>query len=122
MKGLVEYFVKFPILANIIIAITLIGGIVSLMNTKKSYFPIRSDRNIQIAVSYPGASPEEMEEGVTSKIEEAIYAIPGIDELTSNSSENSAVVSILTLENHDIDEIYTEVKNAIDGISSFPAG
>ncbi len=122
IKGLVEYFVRFPILANIIIAITLIGGIVSLMNTKKSYFPIRSDRNIQIAVSYPGASPEEMEEGVTSKIEEAVYAIPGIDELTSNSSENSAVVSILTLENHDIDEIYTEVKNAIDGISSFPAG
>ncbi len=122
LKGLVEYFVKFPILANIIIAITLIGGIVALMNTRKSYFPLRDDRNIAISVSYPGASPEEMEEGVTAKIEEAIYAIPGIDELTSNSSENSATVSILTLENFDIDEIYTEVKNALDGISSFPAG
>ena len=43
------------------------------MNTKKSYFPIRSDRNIQIAVSYPGASPEEMEEGVTAERYRATY-------------------------------------------------
>ncbi|XOV94535.1 MAG: efflux RND transporter permease subunit [Bacteroidota bacterium] len=122
IKGLVEYFVKFPILANIIIAITLIAGIVSLMNTRKAYFPVRADRNLAIRVSYPGASPEEMEEGVTSKIEEAVYAIAGIDELTSNSSENSATVSIQTLDNYNIDEVYTEVKNAIDGISAFPAG
>lgn len=122
MKGLVEYFVKYPILANIIIAITLIGGVVALVNTKKSFFPLAKDRLIQITVSYPGASPEEMEEGVTSKIEEAIYATPGIDELNSISSENSASISILTLDNFDIDEIYTEIKNSVDGISSFPVG
>ena len=63
-----------------------------------------------------------MEEGVTTKIEEAINTISGIDEINSTSSENVSSINILTLDNYDIDEVYTEVKNAIDGISSFPAG
>ena len=71
IKGLVEYFVKYPILANIVIALTLLAGVVSMVSTKKSFFPTRSDKNIIIQVAYPGASPEEMEEGVTQKIEEA---------------------------------------------------
>lgn len=122
IKGLVAYFVKYPILANILIALTVIGGVVSFLNTKMSFFPTAKDRVINITVAYPGASPEEMEEGVTTKIEEALKSTAGIDELTSTSSENVASISILTLDNYDIDEIYTEVKNAVDGISSFPAG
>lgn len=120
VKSLVEYFVKFPILANIIIALTLIGGVVSLVNTNKSFFPTRPDKNINIQVAYPGASPEEMEEGVTLKIEEALNSIAGIDEIISTSSENSANITIVTLESYDIDEVYTDVKNAVDGISAFP--
>ena len=122
IKNLVEYFVKFPILANILIALTLIGGIVSIANTKKSFFPTRSDRDINITVTYPGASPEEMEEGVTLKIEEAVNSIAGIDEIISTSSENSASITLVTFDNFDIDDVYTEVKNAVDGINSFPAG
>ncbi|REE02161.1 efflux RND transporter permease subunit [Marinoscillum furvescens] len=122
IKGLVAYFVKYPILANILIALTLLGGIVSFLNTRMSFFPTSKDRVINITVAYPGASPEEMEEGVTTKIEEALKSTAGIDEINSTSSENSASISILTLDNFDIDEIYTEVKNAVDGISSFPAG
>jgi len=121
IKNLIEYFVKFPILANILIALTLIGGLVAMFSTQKSFFPTRSDRNITVSVSYPGASPEEMEEGVTLKVEEAINPIAGIDEIISTSSENVASITIVTLENFDIDDIYTEVKNAVDGINSFPA-
>ena len=118
--SLIEYTVKYPILANIIIALTLILGLTSLASTKKSFFPTRKDKNIIIEVSYPGAAPEEMEEGVTLKIEEATNGIAGIDEVTSTSSENSARIVVEVFENFDIDEILTEVKNAVDGISSFP--
>ena len=68
----------------------------------------------------PGASPVEMEEGVTSRIEEAVRAIPGIYEINSVSSENSSRVSIEIIPGYDIDEALIEVKNAVDGISSFP--
>jgi multidrug efflux pump subunit AcrB len=122
IKGIIEYVVKYPVLANILIALTLVTGVASMVATKKSFFPIAKDRNLMITVTYPGASPEEMEEGVTTKIEEAINAISGIDEINSTSSENVSSIRILTLDNYDIDEVYTEVKNAIDGISAFPAG
>ena len=120
IKELVEYFVKYPILANIVIALTLLAGVFSMVNTKKSFFPTRSDKNIIIQVTYPGASPEEMEEGVTLKVEEALQSIAGVDEIISTSSENAASITVVTLENYDIDDIYTEIKNAVDGISSFP--
>ncbi|MEM6642652.1 MAG: efflux RND transporter permease subunit [Bacteroidota bacterium] len=120
IKNLVAYFVKYPILANILIALTLIWGVVSIVNTKKSFFPTRADKNINVATSYLGASPTEIEEGITIKIEEAINAISGIDEIISTSSENTSYVTIVTLDNYDIDEVYTEIKNAVDGISSFP--
>ena len=93
----------------------------AFVNTRKSFFPTRKTNMINIQVVFPGASPEEMEEGVTQKIEEAIDNIPGIDEITSSSSENAARLSVKVLENFDIDEVYTEVKNFVDGINSFPA-
>ncbi|MEM7107399.1 MAG: efflux RND transporter permease subunit [Bacteroidota bacterium] len=120
IKSLVAYTVKYPVVANILIALTLILGVVSLVRTNKSFFPLQPDTTISIRVSYLGASPEEMEEGVTQKIEEALNSIAGIDEISSTSSENSTSVTVVTLESYDIDEIYTEVKNAIDAISSFP--
>lgn len=120
IQNAIEYFVKYPILANILIAITLIGGIATLASTKKSFFPSIEMRNISISVTYPGASPEEMEEGVTLKIEEAINNIAGIDEIRSTSSENQASITIETLKGFDLDEIFTEVKNSVDAISSFP--
>ena len=120
VKGLIEYFVKYPILANVIIALTLLAGVISLLHTKKSFFPTQKDKNIIIQVAYPGASPEEMEEGVTLKVEEALTSIAGIDEIISTSSENSANITVVTLESYDIDEVYTDIKNAVDGINSFP--
>jgi len=64
------------------------------MNMKKATFPITESRVITIAVSYPGATPKQMEEGVTTLIEEGIRGIPGIKEFSSQSRENFAMVTI----------------------------
>ncbi len=121
MKKAIELFVRFPFYANLIIVFLLVVGGYSLYTMKMSSFPERPSRYIFVRVSYPGASPVEMEEGVTSRIEEAVRAIPGIYELNSSSSENSTSVSIEILPGYDIDEALIEVKNAVDGISSFPS-
>ena len=121
MKKAVELFVRFPFYANLIVVFLIIVGGISLYTMKKSFFPETESRFISVRVSYPGASPVEMEEGITSRIEEAIRGIPGIYEITSTSSENSTSVTIETLPERDIDEILIEVKNAVDGISSFPS-
>jgi multidrug efflux pump subunit AcrB len=120
MRKIVEKFVQYPIYANLIILIVVIGGIYSYTSLKKSFFPETESRFITISVYYPGASPVEMEEGVTSRIEEAIRGLIGIKEITSTSVENSSRVSIETTGEYDIDEVLIEVKNAVDGISSLP--
>jgi multidrug efflux pump subunit AcrB len=121
MRKLISTFVKYPFYANLVIIVVIIAGLISLANIKKSFFPERASRNISISVFYPGASPVEMEEGVTSRIEEAIRSIVGVKEITSSSSENVSTVMIETTGQYDIDETLMEVKNAVDGISSFPS-
>jgi len=120
MKKLIEIFVRFPFYANLILVFFIIVGGISLASMKKSFFPERESHYINVSVYYPGASPTEMEEGVTSRIEEAVRAIPGIYEINSISSENNSKVTIEIEPRYDIDEALIEVKNAVDGISSFP--
>ncbi|MBT3208647.1 MAG: efflux RND transporter permease subunit [Bacteroidetes bacterium] len=98
----------------------LIGG-VSIMNMRKATFPIVESTTLQVSVSYPGATPKEMEEGVATLIENAIRGIPGIKEFSSKSMENIAQVTIDANSNYDMDELLSDVKNAVDGISNFPA-
>ena len=121
MKKGVELFVRFPFFANLIIVFLILIGGLSMYSMKKSFFPERESRFISVRVYYPGASPVEMEEGITSRIEEAVRGIPGIYEITSTSSENSTMVSIEIEPNRDVDETLIEIKNAVDGISSFPS-
>lgn len=120
IKRLVTTFVKYPFYANLIIAVLILGGGISLLSMKKSFFPESSTRNIVVTVVYPGASPKEMEEGVTTRIEYAVRGLVGIKEITSTSSENFATVRIETTGEYDIDETLMEVKNAVDGITAFP--
>lgn len=120
MKKLVTLFVKYPFYANLIIAIVLGAGFYGLWSMNKSFFPERKTTEIVVSVFYPGASPKEMEEGITMRVEEAIRGIIGIKEVNSVSSENVSRVNITTTGQYDIDETLMEVKNAVDGISSFP--
>ena len=122
MRKVVEFFVRYPIWANAILVIIIVFGALGYLNMKMSFFPEMPPDEITVRVAYPGASPEEMEEGVTIKIEEALRGIVGIEEVTSVSSENTATIDIETSDGYDIDEVLAEVKNAVDGISSYPVG
>ncbi len=120
IKRIVSTFVKYPFYANLLILSLFLAGTVSLLNMKKSFFPERSTTTIMVNVFYPGASPKEMEEGVTTRVEESLRGLVGIKEITSSSSENFASINVETTGQYDIDETLAEVKNAVDGISSFP--
>ncbi len=121
MKKLVERFVEYPVYANLIIIFVVLAGVFAYTSMKKSFFPEIESRFITISVYYPGASPVEMEEGVTSRIEEAVRGLIGIKEITSTSVEDRSMVTIETTGEYDIDEVLMEVKNAVDGISALPS-
>ena len=80
--------------ANLLMVFILLMGLFGLLQLKTTFFPENESRFISIQLVYPGASPEEMEEGVVSKIEENLVGVPGIKETTSVSSENAATVTV----------------------------
>ncbi|MCP5052423.1 MAG: efflux RND transporter permease subunit, partial [bacterium] len=120
MKKIVTLFVKYPFYANMVIAIIVVAGLLGFLGMKNSFLPERPSRDIFVTITYPGASPKEMEEALAARVEEAVRGIVGIEEINSTSRENSATVRITTTGEYDLDQTLSEVKNAVDSISSFP--
>ncbi|MFK7983936.1 MAG: efflux RND transporter permease subunit [Saprospiraceae bacterium] len=120
MRSIIKYFIDNTLAANLLMVGILIMGFFGLMNTKKSFFPEVKDKFIVVQATYIGASPEEVEEGVVSKVEEAIKGVSNVERITSKSSENVGIITIETVEKADVDIVLTDVKNAVDAISSFP--
>ncbi len=120
MRNIISYITKYPIWANVIILVVLVLGGVSTFTINKSFFPEIEPNIISVRVTYPGASPEEMEEGVVIKVEEALKGLEGIEEVTSIASENTASISIEVDPKYESEIVLTDVKNAVDRINSFP--
>lgn len=122
MRNIISYFIKFPVAVNIFILAFIGFGIAGALSMKSSYFPLVESRNISINLTYPGASPEEMEEGIVLKIEDNLKGIVGIDRVTSVSRENSASINVEIIKGKNIDVVLSDVKNAVDRVPSFPSG
>ncbi len=122
MKKVISYFIKFPVAVNILILAFIVLGIIGAKSMKSSFFPLTDSKNITINLLYPGASPEEMEEGIVLKIEDNLKGVVGIDRITSVSQENSASINVEIETDKNIDVVLADVKNAVDRVPSFPVG
>ncbi len=121
MKQILSQFVKYPFYGKMVILVLALLGLISLSNMRKATFPLVESKIITVSVSYPGATPKEMDEGVTALVENSIRGLSGIKEFSSKSREGSASITITALTGYDMDELLADVKNAVDGISNFPA-
>ncbi len=122
MKALIKYFIRYSNTADVLLLLIAVVGFLSLMNMTRSSFPRNESRIILVQCIYPGASPQEVENGITTKIEDGLEGISGIKKITSTSRENSATITVETLAETDIDVALADVKNAVDRINSFPDG
>ena len=122
MKALVAYFIKNPFAGNLLAVVFFLLGWAGISQLNTTVMPQIDPGVITVTASYPGASPEEVEKGVTLKIEDNLKGISGIDKTTSSSTENSAVITVTIESGYDGNLALQDVKNAVDGISSFPVG
>lgn len=119
-KGIIAWFARNSVAANLLMIILLIGGLFSTVLINKEVFPSFELNYLQISVAYPGAAPQEIEEGINIKIEEAIQDISGIKKVTSVASEGFGNVTIEVADGFDPQDILDEAKLNIDAISTFP--
>ena len=122
MRSLIQYFVKYNLTGDLLMIAILASGFVGLTKLRSNFFPETESKTIQVQVVYPGAAPEEIEEGIIAKIEENLKGIAGLDQVKSVCNENAGNITIETISADVTDEVLQNVKNAVDRIASFPVG
>lgn len=122
MKKVIHTFIKYPILGHVLLVSIFLFGWVGFKSLKTTFFPLIPSKTIIVQAFYPGASPEEIEEAIVLKIEDNLKGITGIERVTSVSNENSCLITVTMLTGYDINVVLQDVKNAVNQVSSFPAG
>ena len=122
MRNLAAFFVKYPVGVNTLLFGIFVFGYVGYKTMSTTFFPVVESRNISIQAVYPGASPEEIEEGIITKVEENLKGLTGVEKFTSVSSENAASIRIEVLKGYDTDIVLEDIKNAVNRVPSFPVG
>ncbi len=120
MRGAIKWMAGNHVAANLLMMVLLVGGLIKAFSIKQEIFPEVSLDMIQVQVAYPGAGPEEVEEGIILKIEDNITSVDGIKEITSKASEGMGVVTAELLVGHDPDVALQDIKSEVDRIITFP--
>ena len=120
MKPLIAWFAQNRVVANLLMMSIIVMGLTTAFSVNQEVFPEFELDIISISVPYRGAAPEEVEDAVVVRIEEAIEGLEGVKRLTSTASEGSASVMLEVETGYDTRELLDDVKTRIDAISTFP--
>ena len=104
-RGLVAYFARNPVASNLVMVILLVGGLLAALGLTAQVFPTIDPGTVTISVAYPGATPSEVEEGITRRVEEAVFGIDGVDRVISRASENLGSVTLELKDFVDTDKV-----------------
>ncbi|NNF39877.1 MAG: efflux RND transporter permease subunit, partial [Woeseiaceae bacterium] len=119
-RGLIMRFIQNPVAANLLMLVLLVGGAVSASRLQSQVFPTISPGTVNVTVPFPGATPAEVEESITRRVEEAVLGIDGVKRVSSTASENVGVIVIETNDFADRQLVKDDVESAVDRLSDFP--
>jgi multidrug efflux pump subunit AcrB len=120
VKNFIRLLLKNPVLANILMLLILLSGVIASYSMVRELFPEFSLDMINVSVAYPGADPEEIEEGICLKLEEALTGIEGVENITITAKEGmgSAVIECQT--NANVAKVKDKIETEVDSITTFP--
>ena len=119
-RGLVAYFARNPVASNLVMVILLVGGLLAALGLTAQVFPTIDPGTVTISVAYPGATPSEVEEGITRRVEEAVFGIDGVDRVISRASENLGSVTLELKDFVDADKVRDDAEAAVQQLIDFP--
>ncbi|MBN1523968.1 MAG: efflux RND transporter permease subunit [Spirochaetales bacterium] len=115
MKKIIEYFAGKPLFTNFLMIVVFIGGVVFWHQTGKEEMPNITYDFVRVAASYAGASAQETEFFVTTKLEDAISGIQGIKDFESRTGPGTANLYIDLVPGYaDRDETIQEIKDSVE--------
>lgn len=117
---MIRYFAGHPTAANLLMLAILALGVLAIPQLQRDTFPRIAPTEIQVAVKYTGATPSDVELRVCRPIEDAVSSVAELVEVRCDSRENRALATVQMREGADIDQVFTDVKSAVEAITTFP--
>lgn len=118
--GIIAWMARNPVAANLLMVIVMVGGLMGGLDITRETFPSFESEYFRITVPYPGSSPEEVEQGIIVRVEEAIQDLVGIDEISSVAQEGAGIVTVRVDVNEGTTKVLNQAKVRVDGIAAFP--
>ena len=120
MTRFIKWWASNPVAANLLMFICLIGGLVSYMTIERELDPYVEFPGANVSVSWPGASPQDVEEQLIVRMEEALSQVDGLDRLWAFAGEGGGSVTVVGKNNVDEAKLMADVKRQVDAITAFP--
>ncbi|HKX57502.1 MAG TPA: efflux RND transporter permease subunit, partial [Xanthomonadales bacterium] len=118
--GMIAWMARNPIAANLLMVLLLAGGFWTALHIQKEVLPEFTLDIVDVSVSYPGAAPTEVEQGILRPVEAAIQGVAGIKEIISVAREGSGSVSIELVAGTDRMQAFQDIDQAVSRIRTFP--
>lgn len=118
--GPIAWMARNSIAANLLMILLLAGGLWMAFELQKEVFPQFEPDIVQVSVTYPGAAPEEVEQGILLPVEEAVQGLETIKEMTSTAREGSGTVTLELINGADRMKALQDIEQEVDRIRTFP--
>jgi hydrophobic/amphiphilic exporter-1 (mainly G- bacteria), HAE1 family len=120
MKALARWSVNNNVTVNLIMIFIIVAGLFTVLGMRREMFPQFALDMINVSVVYPGATPQEVEEGICIKIEEKIKGVEGISKIRSGAYESLGSVTVELDSSADLQTVLDDIKTQVDLIDTFP--
>ena len=118
--GLIGYFAGNPVAANLLMVVLVVGGIASGFRLAVQNYPAIDLRTVSVTVRAPGSSPQEVEQDVNLRIEQAVIGLAGVERVVATAAEGRGRVRIEVATFADAGAVLSDVRNAVGAIENFP--
>ncbi|NLX12362.1 MAG: efflux RND transporter permease subunit [Phycisphaerales bacterium] len=119
-RGAIAWMTRHSVAPNLLMMFFIIGGLIAVLRVKQEVFPEFELDLVTVTVPYPGASPEEVEQGIILAIEEGIRGLDGIKEVRAMAREGSGIVTAELEPRVNRQRVYQEVQQEVNRITTFP--
>ena len=119
-RGPIAWMAENHVTANILMIVFLLGGLFTATRIKQEVFPDFDLDIVRVSVAYPGASPEEVEQGIILAVEEAVRGIEDIKEVQAAAGEGMGSVTIELETGADRQKVFQEIDQEVARITTFP--
>ncbi len=119
---LIRYFARHRTIANLLLVIMIVAGVMAATNMRAQYFPDVVLSEVSVSVTWTGAGAEDVDRAIVQVLEPVLLTIDGLAAVSSRASEGRASIDLEFEPNIDLLAAEEEVQAAVDAVSTLPDG